>query len=119
MATVAGASPVAQAATVEVPVGTIAVGRPSVAQVLSLDGPEETLVPTGISERITKLNSAALEYAYQPIKERGCCRLSGVAKAEIWLLRSVIKHNAAAHLPCERGPSHRARSLRRASRSAE
>ena len=48
MATVAGASPVAQAATVEVPVGTIAVGGPSVAQAVSLDDPEETLVPTGI-----------------------------------------------------------------------
>lgn len=51
MATVAGASPIAQAATVKVPVGTIAVEGTSVVQVVSLDDPEETLVPTGIPER--------------------------------------------------------------------
>ena len=60
MATVAGASPVAQAATVEVPVETIAVGGPSVAQAVSLDDPEETLVPTGIPERIWKHTSRVL-----------------------------------------------------------
>lgn len=80
MATVAGASPVAQAATVEVPVGTIAVGGPSVAQAVTLDDPEETLVPTGIPERMWKHTSRVLGSYVERMSKLAYCeaKFSGI-----------------------------------------